>query len=117
MRLNFRQSLARSLRKWADLIDPRTKPSEPMRFEIQCDSSAAEQTIERLKGKIEELQRSIDALPGGLRDSKRDLRLLNYLIQVAQRTEGAEVWRALLTQIRSNKLAWDAGKPESEPCA
>jgi hypothetical protein len=53
--MTFRQKIARSLRKWADLIDPRIGPREPLLMTIEVDAAEAEVTLARLKATLEEL--------------------------------------------------------------
>lgn len=44
----MRPKLARVLRKWADLIDPRVSPSEVLTIRVACDSKDAEEALARL---------------------------------------------------------------------
>jgi hypothetical protein len=51
----MRQKIARALRKWADLIDPRHDPSSRLVCRVDIDSKEAEVNIERLKLKLQQL--------------------------------------------------------------
>ena len=53
--LAMRSKIARALRKWADLIDPRHGPSDVLSIRIEIDSKEAEDKIEKLKSSCEEL--------------------------------------------------------------
>jgi RNase P protein component len=51
----MRNKIARALRKWADLIDPRNNPSSRVVCRVDIDSKDAEVNIERLKVKLQQL--------------------------------------------------------------
>lgn len=46
--------IARALRKWADLIDPRTPPQDigVLKLRIECDASQFEGTLAELHSKL-----------------------------------------------------------------
>jgi hypothetical protein len=48
------------------------------------------------------LHRSLKQLFNGDQTTMTALQLIDYLISVAEKTEGAEVWRALFAEIRKN---------------
>lgn len=48
----MRKKFARSLRKWADLIDPRIEPSNDFTIRIDIDAVSAEETLRRLESRI-----------------------------------------------------------------
>lgn len=57
-RSRVRASLARSLRKWADLIDPHLKPSHPISIRVSMDTSELDEGLKRLQGSLKTLQDS-----------------------------------------------------------
>lgn len=57
----MRRKVARALRKWADLVDPRTEPSNVARIRVDVDSAEAEDAIRRLAERAEQLRRTVQA--------------------------------------------------------
>lgn len=63
---SLRQKFARALRKWADLIDPRTPPARPtaMLINVEVDTSQAEAAFARLDAQARKLREVMDAARG-----------------------------------------------------
>lgn len=65
----MRTKIARALRKWADLVDPRTSPSGPeirMTVRLDCDTSAFEREVARVNRELELLASRSGGLRRGL---------------------------------------------------
>ena len=58
----FRQCLARVLRKWADLIDPRQAPSDPLTITINCDTTDFHKEMDRALARVEELKSASEGI-------------------------------------------------------
>ncbi len=54
--MTMRQRVARALRKWADLIDPRTEPSSRMMITIEADTSQLMESTQRAISQLEALK-------------------------------------------------------------
>jgi hypothetical protein len=54
-----RQHIARALRKWADLIDPRTNPRNEMTITITADTSQLDAATEESLARLRELSKAL----------------------------------------------------------
>ncbi len=54
--LRLRSKLARSVRKWADLIDPRREPTSGVTIEVCVDTKDAEEALAAFRTKLEVIQ-------------------------------------------------------------
>lgn len=71
----MRTTVARCLRKWADLIDPRTDPTDGVSIKVTVDASEAEAALSRVGAAIERLN-SLDpkfliSISGSLETEKK----------------------------------------------
>ena len=64
--MKIQSTVARALRKLADLIDPRVSPSDAITIRINVDSRDAVEGVERL-------ERAVERAIGKLRIAERDL--------------------------------------------
>jgi len=48
----MRRKFARALRKWADLIDPRTSPSDVLTIRVECDSSQFVEAVADMQARL-----------------------------------------------------------------
>jgi hypothetical protein len=62
----MRQKIARSMRKWADLIDPRVKPSDAgvLTVRVDCDATDFLSTAKTVSAEIERLIALQAKVPG-----------------------------------------------------
>jgi len=59
----MRIAIARSLRKWADLIDPRTAPRSPahvLEVRVECDASQFEGKLSELSARLQRIATALD---------------------------------------------------------
>ncbi len=67
-----RQKLARVLRKWADLIDPRHDPTDGLSISVDVDTSVALARLDILKGNLEKVVSLINQVAEKLPCDRKD---------------------------------------------
>jgi hypothetical protein len=65
----MRHSIARTLRKLADFLDPHVGPSRGVSFRLTCDSDDALREIRRVQHALYELKRCTRGLPHVCREN------------------------------------------------
>jgi hypothetical protein len=109
----MRHKLAWCLRKWADVIDPRTPPSSGRDFSLvmSCDTSEFDAAMLRANAALKEFVGNAESAatvaasriaqhqPGLSAEMQR---CLVYFIKIAEKTQGADVWRALFSEALKN---------------